>query len=427
MKSDNCINCPVTREIVDFKDVFTNQWFESEKLFPKLDKKTSFFQKRAKEKSTNVFVDSFVKSLKYFPEEIEERLNWKKNIKVLMDNFLQQSDLISTNDKKLLFDTGMLKNTQDFLEEAKKFNDKISISDIGQAIRNVWIMNIVQLLLGKKVEMTPSVFAYSMLYPYTDNYLDDPSITKEEKIIISDRFEIKLKGIHIEPRNSYEESLFKLVDMIEGQYAPINYPKVFQSLLAIHKAQKKSLLQQGRISCPYEVDILGLSIEKGGSSVLADAYLVNGELAADTANFFFGYGVLLQICDDLQDGIEDLANKHMTIISQLAGKWNLDSITNGLINFDFKLLENANCFTCDNLNDIKELIRKNSLMLIFFAIAKNKKLYSKKYFKTIKMYFPYRTSYMINFYNRLKKKYSNIESSYGGVSVEEIIMFALST
>ena len=97
MKSDNCINCPVTREIVDFKDVFTNQWFESEKLFPKLDKKTSFFQKRAKEKSTNVFVDSFVKSLKSFPEEIEERLNWKKNIKVLMDNFLQQSDLISTS------------------------------------------------------------------------------------------------------------------------------------------------------------------------------------------------------------------------------------------------------------------------------------------------------------------------------------------
>ena len=75
---------------------------------------------------------------------------------------------------------------------------------------------------------------------------------------------------------------------------------------------------------------------------------------------------------------------------------------------------------------MKELIRKNSLMLIFFAIAKNRKLYSSKYFKKMEQYFPYRTKYMINFYSKLRKKYSNIEKSYGGVNTEEIIIFALS-
>ena len=33
-------------------------------------------------------------------------------------------------------------------------------------------------LLGLPVEVTPAVFAYSMLYPYTDNYLDDPAIPR---------------------------------------------------------------------------------------------------------------------------------------------------------------------------------------------------------------------------------------------------------
>lgn len=426
MKSIDYLNCPLAREIIDFKNIFIDQWWESSRLFPTLDKKTSFLQKLAKEKETNSFIDTFVKALKSFPYEVHKRESWKEEINLSMDNFLEKSDLMSIEDKKILLDTGMLHITQDFLKASQNFNDKISIEDIGQAIRNVWIMNIVQLLLDLKPEMTQAVFAYSMLYPYTDNYLDDPNINKEEKIKISDRFEKKLEGSNINPNNRYEESLFKLVDMIEEQYNPAEYPEVFQSLLSIHKAQKKSLLQQGKISCPYEVDILGLSIEKGGASVLADAYLVNGKLEREEAKFFFGYGVLLQICDDLQDGIEDLSNKHMTIISQLAGKWSLDNITNGLINYDFNLIESANCFTCENLKDIKELIRKNSLMLIFFAIAKNRKLYSKKYLKRIEEYFPYRTKYMVSFYKRLRKKYSNIEKSYGGVGIEEIIIFALS-
>jgi hypothetical protein len=61
----------------------------------------------------------------------------------------------------------------------------------------------------------------------------------------------------------------------------------------------------------YEKDILAMSIEKGGSSVLADAYLINGTLTEKEATFFFGYGVLLQICDDLQDGKKDLQEQHM--------------------------------------------------------------------------------------------------------------------
>jgi len=282
------------------------------------------------------------------------------------------------------------------------------------------------MLLGKQVELTPAIFGYSMLYPYTDNYLDDAKISKEEKLNISDRFEKRLAGEEVEAANEYEKSLFSLVSRIEGHYKRANCPEIFHSLLSIHRAQKKSLLQQGRKTGPYESDILGISIEKGGISVLADAYLVSGTLNHEEAAFFFGYGVLLQICDDLQDAKGDLENGHMTIISQMCRKWPLDSITNGLINFTYELIDNAQCFNADKIDKLKNLIRKNCLLIILLAIAKNKKLYSRKYFSEMKHYFPYRIRYMSSFNKRLKKKYSNIKTSYNGVKTEDIIIYALS-
>jgi len=37
----------------------------------------------------------------------------------------------------------------------------------------------LQILLGAEMRLTPSIFAYSMLYPATDNYMDDPAVTRK--------------------------------------------------------------------------------------------------------------------------------------------------------------------------------------------------------------------------------------------------------
>ena len=62
-------------------------------------------------------------------------------------------------------------STKSFIREAKKFNKSLSYMDIGQAMRNVWIVNILQAAFGEKVGLSKAIFGYSMLYPYTDNYL----------------------------------------------------------------------------------------------------------------------------------------------------------------------------------------------------------------------------------------------------------------
>lgn len=416
----------ISIQVLKFIKIYSDKWWNTKADFPILKNKTDYWHKKSQERETDKFIDRFFKAIELFPKEQVKRKAWRQNVQAMLDNFIAKSDLICEEDRKILLKEDLIQTTKKFTDKVKEFNPNIAGEDIGQAMRNVWIMNIIQLLCSKKPELTPSIFGYSMLYPYTDNYLDDTKISTEDKIKISDRFEKKLRGEIVKPSNNYEESLFKLVGKIEEQYERSSYPEVYESLLCIHDAQRRSLLQQGDISSPYEKDILGISIEKGGISVLADAYLVNGTLTEEEAAFFFGYGVLLQICDDLQDGKKDLEDKHMTIISQLQNKWYLDQVTNKLINFTYSLVEDMGIFNCENISGLKALIRKNCILLILFAIAGNKKMYSKKYFKQIEKYFPYTTYYMTHIQNKLKKKYSNIKESYNGVQTDEIILYVFS-
>ena len=383
-------------------------------------------KKASNEKITDKFVEKLFCEIENFPEDEKMRLIWKEKNQQELFDFVAATDLISKKDLDFLLSSEMLFCTEDFLNMAKNFDDSLKLEDIGQAIRNVWIMNIIQILLNIKPKLSNSIFAYSMLYPYTDNFLDDTEINLTEKCIINDRFEAKLEGKAVEPRNSYEKNLFLLVEFIEKDFNRDVYPMVYKSLLSIHKAQKLSLKQQDIKSGPYEQDILGISMEKGGTSVLADAYLVQSELNNEEANFFFVYGVMLQLCDDLQDIQEDKKNSHMTIASQLAGKWPLDNITDSVISLIDRNLEMAGCFHISNLENIKELIRNNARMLIIFSIAKNRKYYSREYYKKMRAYFPFREAYMKNFYRNLKNKYSKVKESYGGLSTEKIILFLIS-
>lgn len=416
----------VSDQVHNFTNLFIKTWWNTSKNFPKLKYNTTYWYKKKQEKHTDKFIDNFIKSIKSFPLGEKNQKEWKKNINYIIDEFIDNCDLITKKDKTILFSKELLQSTESFLNEAQSFDSTMDIESISQALRNLWIMNIIQMLIGKPIKLTPSVFSYSMLYPYTDNFLDAENISKAEKLKISDIFEKKLIGKKVQPTSQYENNLFKLIDKIESEFDRTEYYEIFQSLLCIQKAQIQSLIQQEKETGPYECDILGVSMEKGGSSVLADAYIVNGKLTEEEAKFFFGYGILLQICDDLQDAKEDLKNGHMTIVSQLATKWPLDHITNALINFALDLLSNTPKFNSPNTPLLKKLICKNCLQLIFFAIAQNKKLYSKEYFKKIKNYFPYTPRYMTNLYSRLKRKYSNIHESYNGVEIKKIIMYALS-
>lgn len=365
-------------------------------------------------------------------ENIVQKLKPKNGKKSKFDNDSIKPDLSKTALFHDLFvsifgfDEGMLDlilssqfkvATKDFIKMARKYDPEIDLNDIFQACRNAWIMNGIQLIFGLPVKVTPSIFAYSMLYPYSDNYLDDPKVTKEIKIEFSNRFEKRLKGEKVESANNHESKIFGLIALIESQYTRNQYPKVYDSLLAIHSAQTKSLGLLNPSNNLNEDQVLKLCIEKGGTSVMADGYLVAGDLSDDQERFFFGYGTYLQFIDDIQDVKEDSCAGLLTIFSQESKKCSLDDFANKTFHFGNTSLELINKFEGENLPTFKRLTKKSIESMLIETILLNENYYSSPYIQNLELYSPLSITYL----KKRRSKMSSQRISYIKKIVESII------
>lgn len=235
-----------------------------------------------------------------------------------------------------LLTQGFLPIGTEFTHWTRSYDPTLSRNDTVQACRNTWIACGMQSLLGRPMELTPSIIAYSLLYPYSDNYLDDRRISTTEKHGFNDRFRRRLQGQSLPAGSQREAAVWAMVEMIEGEFPRPQFPQVYESLLAIHQGQQQSLAQlrrDGDRPLTGE-EILRISCAKGGTSVLADACLVEPKLTAEESRFAFEWGVLLQLGDDLQDLREDLARGSQTLFTRAATEGlPLDSIVAQLLNF----------------------------------------------------------------------------------------------
>lgn len=399
--------------IEPLRDKFIRIWESTPDTFPKLHQSYDSLLQRKKDIQMNTFTDKVILLIKGFTcSREEDPAKWGTALKKLIFECGTGIVGLDATSMKLLLDDGFCEATSDFIERAREFDSNLKMDDICQALRNVWIMNCVQKLAANKVEMTPSVLAYSLLYPYTDNYLDANSVSSGRKQQVNQRFERRLAGERLEACTAYENKLFRLVDLIEGQFDRRKNPRVYTGLLGIQNAQEKSLLQHGRNGVENCRDILGISIEKGGSSVLADAYLVNGNLTSEEAFFIFGFGVLLQLLDDLQDAAADRNCRHITIFSRQAESHSMESNTNRLINFAMKVLDDDSCFMTPGAITIKNLMKKSILFLILGAVSCNSKMYGKSYLSRIEIYSPLSLDYFKSFHKRIGREYGKLKIKF---------------
>lgn len=416
-------NIVVYEMIEKLKCKYIKRWWSTDKCFPVLGEEISSKEKMIREKGMDQFINDLFFHLKQCPTNKDQQTAWKNTLWALIKNVAEQSGFTEESMNQD-FAEALPTVTHQFIGKVKAFNAEMKLDKLLQALRNVWIMNLLQVLFQVKVEYTPSIFAYSMLYPYTDNYLDDPEVSFMDKQQVSQRFRRRLEGELIEPDNAYEAALFDFVGMIESQYYRAEFKELYQSLVAIHDAQYNSVMQHNEMTSPYEKDVLGISAEKGGASVLADAYLVNGQLSDSQVDFAFAYGVLLQLCDDLQDAKEDLENGHMTIFSVTLKKWPLDKLTNALFDFSNTIMEDS-CEPFDHEESckMKRFLQKNLTLLIFEAISQNQDHYSKEYIKAIEKYLPFRMTYTRKLYKKLKRKYTNF-TNIAGYTIDDVILIA---
>lgn len=385
-----------------FIDYYTELWENCPTDIPNIGDEVSYDEKKHRE---SILID-FGKQLKQSSQDLKSSIKSQtqdpKKFGELIGRFLINTFQFSKEEARVISQSDFNNVTQQFTQMAKNFDPEISLEDIFQASRNLWIVNSLQLMMQKPVELTNACFAYSMLYPYTDNYLDDPEILPSEKQSFSKRFRLRLLGEKVIPANKHEKTIFDLVSMIETDWDRSSYPKVFESLVAIHDAQTDSLKLLHN-STTHSDELLKICIEKGGTSVLADGYLICGELTPEEEDFCYGFGVLLQFVDDIQDLKEDLNGQLETFFTASIKNKTLDNVTNKAIHFTNSVLEKLNCFENQTIDAMKGLMQKSVVFMTLEAIALNQHFYSKDYVKAMEKY----ASFSFEFVNLRRSKMSS--------------------
>jgi hypothetical protein len=253
-------------------------------------------------------------------------------------------------------------------------------------------MNLFQYMFGLPVQVTPAVFAYSLLYPYTDNYLDDPSIPWQTKREANQRLSARLAGESCSPENAHEQRIFDLVSVIEREFDRERFPMVYASLLAIQSAQVESLKLIAPEASPYDLDILRLTIRKGGAATLADGYLVAGTLIPEQREFAFAYGAFTQLLDDQEDLFRDRDAGLMTVFSQTSRAWRLDAVTGRLLAYKNLALQGMRKMGPQGSGLIAELVLQGIDLLIVDGASRSERFHSYRYLRALEQYFPFRFS-----------------------------------
>ena len=319
-------------------------------------------------------------------------------------------DYLETLDRKRLLyhkpflayflEEGYLDTAEAFTKRARDEDSGLEKEDVFQALRNVWIMNCLQTSWGLKVGVTDSVYAYSMLYPYTDNYLDDPDVSSEAKHGFNERLSAGIQGESPEVLHPSERRVHELLQLIFGEFPPERFPGVQAGLSLIQEGQIRSLSQDASLG-HSRGEVLKLSFFKGGASVLADGFLVAGTLALDQQQFAYHYGCFLQLVDDLQDMEEDRAAGQHTVFTLLPPGSPCDEEVAALLAYVAEANRPA-AGDSPQLLRMKAIIAYFSRMMVLEVIGRNPKLVSEAYYRELERGSHVRLSFYPRFAERIQ-------------------------
>jgi hypothetical protein len=363
-------------------ETYTQYWNESTPAFPSFGNAISSCEKRRREQ----IFDRYISTANTLTGTHDQQ--FRASVTTLLCDGLD----FSAQQLGVMLSDNVLEVSRQFIQQARLFDSQLTFDEIFQACRNVWVMTGLQLVLGLPVRLTHSIFAYSLLYPYTDNLIDDPNISKQNKAIFSENFRARLCGESPKPRNHAERAIYRLVGMIEKEFPRNDYPDVYESLLAIHDAQTKSMQLLASSSILTHDETLEICIAKGGTSIVADGYLVAGHLTRDQEFFLYGYGAYLQLLDDLQDAMEDRAAGLQTIFSRSDGV--LESQVNMTHSFSSRVIHTIPLFGVRHLDVFASLMCKSMDLLIISAIAQNPDLFNDRYVAEIEVHSPFGFAYV---------------------------------
>lgn len=367
-------------------------WNGSGTDFPLFLPVTDDMEKKENEERIGKSVELVKKQIHAFPYPLcffGMRKRWKKKTERLVGNILKKEPLLHLEKS---MSGASLQGFQDeiaaFMRRARLFAPELALADMGQAIRNYMVYAIFRELNGLPQKCTASIFGYSMLYPFTDNFIDGAERTKEEKVHYNQLIAGKLKGEYCQPVSEYEEKTLALLSAIEEDYDKSD--EIYSGLLLMLEAQKNSQKQENTETVLTEEQAFHISVCKGGMSVLIDRYLIGKPMTEADLHFYYGFGFLLQLCDDLQDITQDRENGSRTLFTVCTACEETERKINRLLHYTKKLFEGCECRN----EDFKQFLFDNCCLLILFSAAGSREHVSSEWLAEAQRHFPVSLKYM---------------------------------
>lgn len=309
-----------------------------------------------------------------------------------VDNMLHIKKHIS---RKLFHD--FKEKTQCLTDRIKAFDENLTMEDIHQALRNYFIYAIITDLQAKPQNCRDTIFAYSLLYPYTDNFIDEAGADKLQKEAYNRLIRNTLSGEKAAVSTFYEKKTQELLLLILDSYPSADKRHEAASvLLLMLEAQELSMKQHYKLFTKKlsKEDVLHISAYKGGISVLLDyLFSIDFEKSSVTESeiiFYLSFGLILQLADDLQDIKEDRKKHSQTLMSIQRRKKNLERVVNRLLHFIHSTLGS---YEPPNPK-LRDFMLQNCFLMILAAVAVNEKRFSKKYLKRVEAYLPFHMAYI---------------------------------
>ncbi len=378
------------------------EWEKQPEAFPVfLEKHPEIFpavgdmQKKENEALIEEFSARMQKKAEQRPEGKEGLKQWEQEMEQELKCFLKKEKMLSLSEwiNPVLFHE-FEKETKHFIDRVRGFDADLNAGQIWQAMRNYFIYAMIVEMQGERQNAANPILAYSLLYPYTDNYIDDKTTTKKEKERYNRMIARKLKGEPVLAQSALEEKTCRLLDMIGDAYEGEAKKKVIGTLLQLLEAQNYSIRQQkAGIS---EDEILGISIWKGSTSVLADYLFATQDWREKEEGFYLRFGFLLQLVDDLQDMEEDKKEGSHTLMIKAAEQKRLEGQVNRLLWF---IWDTVRAFEPRNPG-LKGFVLKNCVEITLLSVAMSAQHFLKEYIKALEPYLPL----SVEFIKKMKKQ-----------------------
>lgn len=376
--------------MTDRRDIIRAAWEEQPESFPDFLKENpglfpqiNTAQKRENKALIQEFSQKMKKKLRQKPDGKEQQAQWELNLESDFMDFIQREKIIALSEwmRPEVIDE-FKREAKHFVNRVKEFDGDLSPAQIWQSMRNYFIYAVIVEVQGENQNARDPILAYSLLYPYTDNYIDDEQIAKSEKERYNQMIALKLKGQTVEPQNLLEEKTCRLLQMILEAYEGAKKQRIAETLLQLLEAQNLSIgQQQAEVT---EEQILEISIWKGSTSVLADYLFAAADWTEYEETFYLKFGFLLQLVDDLQDIEEDRKAERNTLMTVARNRKRLEQRVNRLLWFTWNVIRE---FEPRN-PELKRFVLKSCVEISLLTAARSPQFFSKRYLKALEPYLP---------------------------------------